>query len=169
MSAVSFMPVTEEHRPLLEGWLAQHHWREWWGEPEEEMRLIYAVEDGEHEPYLACINGVPMAYIQAWWPSQHPDVPWVRDMAITERGIDIAIGDASQLGKGHGTLIIKQFAAKLLAEGASRLVIDPDKRNERAIQCYMKAGFTPFGEHEGDLLMELLPEDFDYGAGYAQN
>ena len=33
----------------------------------------------------------------------------------------------------------------------------------------MKAGFTPYAEADGDLLMELLPEDFDYGAGYAQN
>ena len=166
---VTFIPVTEAHRPLLQGWLQQPHWREWWGEAEEELRLIYAVEDGEHQPFIACINGVPIAYVQCWWPAQHPDVDWVKDMTVTERGIDISIGDASNLGKGLGSLIVKHFAAKLFAEGATRLVIDPDMRNERAIAAYMKAGFTPYAEADGDLLMELLPEDFDYGAGYAQN
>jgi aminoglycoside 6'-N-acetyltransferase len=169
VSAVTFIAVTEEHRPLLRSWVVQPHWQEWWGEPEEELRLIYAIEDGEHQPYLACINDEPVAYIQAWWPSKHPDVGWVRDMPMSERGVDISIGDASQLGKGIGTLVVKSFAAKLFAEGATRLVIDPDKQNTRAIACYSKAGFTAFAEHESDLLMELLPEDFDYGASYAQN
>jgi aminoglycoside 6'-N-acetyltransferase len=155
VSNVTFEPVTEAHRPLLKSWVAQPHWQEWWGEPEEELRLIYAVEDGEHQPYLACVDGEPVAYIQAWWPSQHPEVPWVRDMTMSERGIDISIGDAAQLGKGLGTRIVKAFAAKLFAEGATRLVIDPDKTNARAIACYARAGFTPYGEHEGDLLMEL--------------
>jgi aminoglycoside 6'-N-acetyltransferase len=90
-------------------------------------------------------------------------------MAMTERGIDISIGEASNLGKGYGPLIVKHFAAKLFAEGATRLVIDPDKTNTRAVNAYLKAGFAPYDEYEGDLLMELLPEDFDYGAAYAQD
>jgi aminoglycoside 6'-N-acetyltransferase len=156
---ITFVPVGEEHRALLTGWLAQPHWREWWGEPEEELRLIYAVDEGEHLPFIACVNDQPIAYVQCWWPAQHPDVPWVREMIMTERGIDISIGDAANLGKGFGTLIVKHFAAKLFAEGATRLVIDPDKNNGRAIAAYMKAGFTPYAEFEGDLLMELSPDD----------
>jgi aminoglycoside 6'-N-acetyltransferase len=153
------MPVTEAHRPLLQAWLQQPHWREWWGEPAEELRLIYAVEEGEHLPFIACINGEPLAYIQCWWPAAHPDVPWVQDMTITERGVDISIGEFANLGKGYGTRIVKAFAAKLFSEGATRLVIDPDKNNARAIAAYMKVGFTPYAEADDDLLMELLPED----------
>jgi aminoglycoside 6'-N-acetyltransferase len=156
---ISFVPVTEIHRTLLQSWLVQPHWREWWGEPEEELAMIYAVEQGEHLPFIACVNGEPVAYVQCWWPAQHPDVPWVREMTMTERGIDISIGDAADLGKGLGTMIVKAFAQKLFAEGATRLVIDPDKNNARAIAAYIKAGFTPYAEADGDLLMELLPED----------
>jgi aminoglycoside 6'-N-acetyltransferase len=162
LSVVTFIPVAEKHRALLQSWLVQPHWREWWGEPEEELRLICAVEAGEHLPFIACVRGEPIAYIQCWWPAQHPDVPWVQDMAITERGIDISIGDAANLGKGFGALIVKHFAAKLFAEGATRLVIDPDKNNGRAIAAYMKAGFTPYAEFEGDLLMELSPEEMQW-------
>jgi aminoglycoside 6'-N-acetyltransferase len=168
-AAVTFVALTEEHRPMLLRWLSTPHAQQWWGEPQEELRLIYAIEDGEHEPFIACINDEPMAYIQAWWPTQHPDFPWQHGMTSTTRGIDITIGEETNLGKGLGTLIVKHFAAKLFAEGATRLIIDPDKTNNRAIAAYMKAGFTPYDEYESDLLMELLPEDFDYGAGYAQD
>lgn len=148
-------------------WLATPHVQEWWGDVQSEIDLIYD-DKGEHEPFIACVNDTPIAYIQAWWPTQHPDLPWQDGMTPTTRGIDVTIGEVENLGQGFGSLIIKHFAAKLFNEGATRLIIDPDKTNTRAVQAYQKAGFTAYDEYEGDLLMELLPEDFDYGAGYAQ-
>jgi RimJ/RimL family protein N-acetyltransferase len=155
---ITFEPVTEEHRSLLQGWLLQPHWCEWWGEPAEELAMIYAVDQGEHLPFIACVNGEPIAYIQCWWPAQHPEVPWVQNMSKTERGIDISIGDAFNLGKGFGTMILKAFATKLFAEGATRLVIDPNKYNKPAVAAYSKAGFTVFEEVNDHLLMQLLPD-----------
>jgi aminoglycoside 6'-N-acetyltransferase len=172
MPAVEFFPVNESHRDLLRHWLSQPHARAWWGETEEELALIFD-DKGEHEPFIACIDGNPAAYIQAWWPSKHPDLPWQHGMTRTTRGIDIMIGDAVNLGKGYGPLIIRQFVAKLISEGATRLVIDPDSANTRAVRSYSKAGFTPYDDYrEADggitLLMELLPESFDHRAGSAQ-
>lgn len=164
--AVNFVPVTAEHRGLLSQWLSTLHAQEWWGDPDEELALIYG-DRGEHEPFLACINGEPVAYIQAWWPSEHPDLQWQHGMPKRTRGIDITIGLPENLGKGLGPLILKQFAARLFGEGAMRIVIDPDCRNERAIAAYLKAGFTPYDTFETDngtdLLMELLPQDLSYG------
>jgi aminoglycoside 6'-N-acetyltransferase len=171
LNAITFMPVTDAHRPLLLRWLSSPHAQEWWGNPQEELELIY---DGkvEHQPFLACINDEPIAYIQAWWPSKHPDLPWQHAMTPTTRGIDITIGDEKNLGKGYGSHFIKHFAAKLFAEGATRLIIDPDISNDRAVSAYMKAGFTPYETYatsDGtDLLMEMFPEDLDYGHGHAQ-
>jgi aminoglycoside 6'-N-acetyltransferase len=166
---ITFEPVTEAHRTLLKNWLVQPHWQEWWGAPDEELEQIYAVEQGEHLPFIVCVDGQPVAYIQCWWRGKHPEVPWVKNMNPAERGIDISIGDAAHLGKGYGTRIIKHFAAKLFAEGATRLVIDPDKRNARAIAAYANAGFTPFTEAGNDVVMELLPENFDSDAASAQD
>jgi aminoglycoside 6'-N-acetyltransferase len=165
MPPVEFIPVTEAHRDLLRHWLSQPHAQAWWGEVEEELVLIYDGK-GEHEPFIAAINGRAIAYVQAWWPSQHPDLPWQHGMTRSTRGIDVTIGAYDDLGKGYGPLIVKHFAAKLFSEGATRLIIDPDKTNTRAVNAYLKAGFTPYDEYEGDLLMELVPEDFDYGSGY---
>lgn len=171
MTSVVFLPVTEAHRELLRQWLSTPHAREWWGDPEEELALIYDGK-GEHEPFLASVEGEPVAYVQAWWPSHHDDLPWQHGLDEGTRGIDITIGPEVMLGCGLGPLILRHFAAKLFSEGARRLVIDPDIRNTRAISAYMKAGFTPYDtwEQDGqtDLLMELVPDDFDYGSGYGQ-
>jgi aminoglycoside 6'-N-acetyltransferase len=147
---------------MLMRWLSTPHAQEWWGEPEDELRLIYAVEEGEHEPFIACVNGQPIAYIQAWWPAKHSAVPWAKNLSPSTRGIDITIGEPENLGRGLGSLIVRHFAAKLFADGATRLIIDPDATNERAIAAYMKAGFTPYDEVDGDLLMELLPSDLEW-------
>jgi aminoglycoside 6'-N-acetyltransferase len=161
MTLVTFIPLKEEHRPLLMKWLSQPHAQEWWGDVQEEIALIYDGK-GEHEPFIACVNDEPIAYVQAWWPSRHPDLPWQHQMTPTTRGIDITIGEEKNLGKGLGTLIVKNFAAKLFSEGATRLIIDPDISNERAAAAYIKAGFAPYDTHvseEGtDLLMEMFDE-----------
>lgn len=153
---------------MLLQWLSTPHAQEWWGDASEELALIYDGK-GEHEPFIACINGEAIAYVQAWWPTMHPDLPWQNDLPMGTRGIDITIGASENLGKGLGSLIVKHLAAKLFSEGATRLVIDPDCRNERAIAAYLKAGFTPYDVYEtadgSDLLMELLRSDMDYARG----
>jgi aminoglycoside 6'-N-acetyltransferase len=170
-SLVTFIPVTEVHRPLLRSWLSQPHTQEWWGDVDEEIELIYD-DKGEHDPFIACVNDEPIAYIQVWRPSKHPDLPWQHKMTSTTRGIDITIGDDRNLGRGFGSMIVKAFAAKLFSEGATRLIIDPDISNERAAAAYIKAGFTPYdtyvNEAGTDLLMEMFAEDFEYGASNAQ-
>ena len=57
------------------------------------------------------------------------------------RGIDQFIGEADMLGRGHGSAFIRAFIDRLLANGAPRIVIDPDPANARAIRAYEKAGF----------------------------
>jgi aminoglycoside 6'-N-acetyltransferase len=141
-SEVTFISVTEEHRTMLFDWLSRPHVQQWWGDAAEEIELIYD-DKGEHEPFIACFDDEPVAYIQAWWPSKHPDLPWQHKMTGDTRGIDLTIGDEENLGKGYGSMIVKAFAAKLFAEGAKRLVIDPDSTNERAKKAYMKARFVP--------------------------
>ncbi len=163
MPTVRFIPLEESHRPLLLTWLSTPHAQEWWGNPEEELALLFD-DKGAHEPFIAEVASEPIAYIQSWMPSQHPGLPWQHQMTPTTRGIDITIGDAKNLGIGLGSLIVKHFAARLFSEGATRLIIDPDMRNERAVKSCMKVGFTPFDTYESDLLMELLPADFDYGS-----
>jgi aminoglycoside 6'-N-acetyltransferase len=166
-SDVTFEPLSLRHRPLLVTWTAQPHVKEWWSEADDDIDSFF--EPAEHSPYIAYVSSEATAYIQSYPPSPLPKYAWQNALPPSARGIDLFIGPPDKIGKGIGTRIIRAFAAKLFAEGATQVVIDPDKRNARAVAAYLKAGFTPFDEYDGDLLMQLLPEDFDYGSGYEQN
>ncbi len=45
------------------------------------------------------------------------------------------------IGRGHGSAFIRAFVDDRLAQGAPRIVTDPDPENPRAIRAYEKAGF----------------------------
>lgn len=154
---------------MLTNWLSIDSSQEWWGNPAEELRLIFEGErTGESRGFIAHHSDHgPFAYIQCWDPSRVPDhlvdeEPWVRDQAAGTLGVDITIGVPTLLGKGLGSQTVRAFGDLLFAEGTPRLIIDPDARNTRAVRAYEKAGFTRFNSHTNadgsiTLLMERLP------------
>lgn len=115
-------------------------------------------------PYIAHLGDRPVGFVQSyvamdsgngWWEGYH-------DPSV--RGMDLFIGNAEDLGRGLGTALVSQFADYLFRDPAvTRIIIDPDPRNIRAIRCYARAGFTRVGEirtPDGPaLLMELKRPD----------
>ena len=140
-----FDPLDTSHFEMLGQWLAQPHVRQWWGHPDEEMELIReGFDNGEVEAFVAQVDGQPVAYVQSWRPANYDEVAWSGLVGDGTIGVDIFIGPTEAVGKGFGALIVEAFARKLLAEGAPRVIIDPDAENEGAIRAYTKAGFVPF-------------------------
>lgn len=166
-----FVPVTLADRPMLIEWLSLPDSRKWWGDPEDEIRLIYEGEEtGESSGYIVHDpEHGPFAYIQSWPCDAQPaeaiaDEPWVADQLPGTLGIDITIGKPNMLGKGLGSQAVRAFCKKLFAEGAPRLLIDPDAENLRAVRAYEKAGFVRFNHFTNPdgavtLLMEMFPPE----------
>lgn len=163
-----FVPIKKDDAPLLRRWLGMPHAQEWWGDPDEEIKLIYDGErTGESKGFMAHRGGKPFAYIQCWPCDAQPDkaivdAPWIRDQTPGTWGVDITIGEPTLLGNGLGSMTVAAFADKLFAEGIPRLIIDPDQDNKRAVRAYEKAGFTAFDTHTHNdgsvtLLMERFP------------
>ena len=64
-----FRAATEDDLPLLAGWLAEPHVREWWGEPDEALaELKDVMEQDSVEPLIVELNGKPIAYLQCYDP-----------------------------------------------------------------------------------------------------
>ncbi len=153
----TFTRVTPQDLPMIRAWLEEPHVRRWWGDPAEQIALIAGDLD---EPtmgcYLAAFEGRPFAYVQCWLT--HPYSVYL-DQPPGTRGIDPFIGVPELVGKGHGASFVGAFARGLLADGASRVIIDPDPRNEQAIRAYARAGFGPLGERdtsEGRVLLMAM-------------
>ena len=72
---------------------------------------------------------------------------------IRVRGIDQLLANASQLGKGLGTKLVRALVELLFNDPeVTKIQTDPSPSNLRAIRCYEKAGFerqgtvtTPYG------------------------
>ena len=44
--AISFVPVSAQHDPLIAAWLRAPHRRAWWGDPDEELGFIRDMVEG---------------------------------------------------------------------------------------------------------------------------
>lgn len=149
--SVHFEPLAREYFPMLRTWLSEPNVREWWGEPEHELRLMdyFLTSDTDHG-FVVHVDAEPIGYIQNWTPRDYvDDEPWAHDLPQQTIAIDVFMAP-NQSGKGLGPTVIRAFCAKLFDEGATYLVIDPDAKNTRAISAYGKAGFKPLREYRTD-------------------
>jgi len=135
-----FRPITPGDLPLIRLWLALPHVREWWGDPEEQYRLVSGdLDEPAMDQHIVSSAGNPFAYLQCYdltaWNSGFGPQPQ------GTRGIDLFIGEPDMIEHGHGSAFIRAFADDRLQQGAPRIVTDPDPANFRAVRAYEKAGF----------------------------
>ena len=168
---ISFRPVIENDLPLLSAWIGEPHWQAWWGEVEEEIGYIKDMLDGRDttRPFIFQVNGEDTGYIQVWsiadqialgWDCKEP---WLNMVPGDSVGVDLSIGSAAHLAKGIGTKALKAFVQKLRDEGYQKILIDPERTNLRAVQCYRKAGFEEIesllGKTGACLIMEHTKQE----------
>ncbi len=136
-----FVPMTAGDLPMIRLWLATPEVVEWWGDPDEQFAIVSGdLSEPAMEQFVVTADGQAFGYIQSFdlkaWPDdafrEHPD---------GTRAIDQFIGDPDMINHGHGSGFIRAFADQLFANGAPRVITDPDPDNARAIRAYEKAGF----------------------------
>jgi RimJ/RimL family protein N-acetyltransferase len=148
VSAFRFEPFTEADRPLLLDWLSRPHVSEWWEGPYDADRVQAEFPDPDPKvaQYLAHHGGRPVGFIQSYVVAGAGGGWWEGERDPGARGIDQFLADAADLGKGLGTRMIAAFVARLFADPAvTKIQIDPDPANARAIRCYEKVGFECVG------------------------
>ncbi|WP_420967856.1 GNAT family N-acetyltransferase [Bradyrhizobium sp. B120] len=139
-----FRPMTTADLPQIKQWLALPHVREWWGDPAEQYALVSGdLDEPAMDQFIVAADGNDFGYIQCYdltaWNSgfgKQPD---------GTRGIDLFIGAPDMVAGGHGSALIRAFVDDRLAQGAPRIVTDPDPANARAVRAYAKAGFREAG------------------------
>ena len=135
-----FRPMTTADLPMIKHWLALPHVREWWGDPAEQYALVSGdLDEPAMDQFIVSAGGSDFGYIQCYdltaWNSGFGAQP------AGTRGIDLFIGEPGMIERGHGSGLIRAFVDDRLAQGAPRIVTDPDPANPRAIRAYEKAGF----------------------------
>jgi RimJ/RimL family protein N-acetyltransferase len=140
---ISFARFAERDAPLMHHWLRRPHVAAWWHDPPSLEEIVSEYVTGPTvDPYIVHFDGRPIGFIQSyvaattgdgWWPE-------ITDPGVV--GIDQFIGEASLVGQGIGTAMVRAFVARLFDDSRVTMVqVDPHPDNARAIRCYEKAGF----------------------------
>lgn len=93
------------------------------------------------EQLIAELDGRPIGFVQIIDPAREDGHYW-GDVPDGLRALDIWIGEADALGRGHGTAIMRQALARCFGEpSVEAVLIDPLADNVRAHRFYERLGF----------------------------
>ena len=139
--------MTEHDLAMLYEWLNRSHIVEWWGG--EEARPTLADVQEQCKRFSARVrhsihcNAEWRAdcYAQSYVALGSGDGWWEEETDPGVRGIDQSLANASQLGKGLGTKLVRALVELLFNDPeVTKIQTDPSPSNLRAIRCYEKAG-----------------------------
>ncbi len=152
--SVTLRLMIEHDLAMLYEWLNRSHIVEWWGGEEarptladvQEQYLPSVLAQESVTPYIAMLNGEPIGYAQSYVALGSGDGWWEEETDPGVRGIDQLLANASQLGKGLGTKLVRALVELLFNDPeVTKIQTDPSPSNLRAIRCYEKAGFERQG------------------------
>jgi RimJ/RimL family protein N-acetyltransferase len=152
MDGISFRPLAHDDLRRLCNWVNRPHVAEWWDAPGtiEEIKREYLpviTDASSTRAYIACRGHEPIGFIQSYVVMGSGDGWWEDERDPGARGIDQFLVDGSRLSQGIGTAMIESFVAQLLQDPkVTKVQADPAPTNQRAIRCYIKAGFRPVRE-----------------------
>jgi aminoglycoside 6'-N-acetyltransferase len=177
LAAYSFVPLDEADLGLVRRWLLEPHVRRWWDDGSSPPYPDGDLDDyrdalAGHDPtyrYIARIDGRPAGLIQHYRIADDAEYAAALDLGEEAIGVDLFIGDAALLGKGHGPRMLTAFLRNVAFpfHRIDACVIGPSVNNSAAIRAYEKAGFRPLkvvrvpGEPDPEYLMRITRAELD--------
>lgn len=133
---------------LLYAWVTEERAQFWGmnGYTREEVHETYTFLDGlpTHHAFLAVLGGRPAALFQTYEPEADP-LGECYDVQPGDHGVHLLIGPAQggqPVPHFSSSLIIALISYILTDPGRRRIVVEPDARNERAIERLRRVGFV---------------------------
>ncbi len=169
----------EEDYRLMARWLSDERVLEFYEGRDKAFNLETVIEKfspralGEDRvvPCFILYGNRPIGYIQYYPVSESEGAEFGLETAEKGYGVDLFIGEPELWGRGIGTRALSALVGYLFGElGSSRVFIDPQASNQRAIRSYEKCGFRKIrllpkhelheGEYRDIWLMTMNREEF---------
>ena len=154
--AYAFTPLRVKDLELVRGWLLEPHVERWWNDgvktpyPDAEIEEYREAIEGKDPTYryLALLDTRPVGMFQHYRIAD--DAEYAAALALGEDaiGVDLFIGEAELVGRGHGPAMLRQFLRDVAFpfHGIDVCVIGPSVKNVAAIRAYEKVGVRPLRE-----------------------
>jgi aminoglycoside 6'-N-acetyltransferase len=146
---LSLRPMTEEDLPVVDAWLRLPHVARWWtadttAEAEIAKYRDRVRQDGSAatQMLMVTLDSAPVGWCQWYRWADYPAHGEAVGARGGEIGIDYAIGDPAQVGRGVGTEMIAVLVAEIRRDypGAG-ILADPDAANSASRRVLEKNGF----------------------------
>lgn len=140
---VRLLDVTSSDLPLIGRWLREDHVRRYWGEPEENLRLLRDPPSSGSRRAVIEADGRKVGLVLWQHPSRRElDEAGLHDVPESVIDIDIMIGEAAEVGRGVGPAAIRMAAESALADSSVPFVIAATLiENQPSQRAFVKAGF----------------------------
>lgn len=138
---ITLRPATPDDSDTLRRWDEQPHVVASGWDPDWDWDVELARSPDWRDQLIAEIGGRPVGVVQIIDPAREETRYW-GEVPTGFRAIDIWIGEASDLGKGYGTAMMRLALGRCFADpGVSAVLIDPLASNTRAHRFYERLGF----------------------------
>ena len=170
--AITFRPLVTEDLPMMHAWINTTHVAEWWDATPtlEDVSRKYAKRIAGEEPTRSFViecDAHPIGYIQTYRIADYPEYAAQVAPGENAAGVDLFIGDATQISHGTGSGVLTEFLRTIVFadESIDECILGPEIKNQRAIRCYEKVGFRYWktvqipGERAPEYLMRITRSD----------
>jgi RimJ/RimL family protein N-acetyltransferase len=143
---ISFQQVKlEEDLERLHHWHHQAHvipfWKQNFPLPDYKAHLQKLLDDRHQTLFIGHVNGEPMSYWECYWAKDDILADYY-EVDDEDQGIHLLFGPEKFLGKGLALPFLRTMTAFLFQHKAtSKIVAEPDIRNEKMIHIFEKCGF----------------------------
>ena len=148
MTVIELTPVDPQtDAPLIHSWATEPRGR-FWGMGDhtvEDVREVYQFLDGltTHNAYLIRLDGEPGALVQTYQPDADP-VGECYDVQPGDFGLHFMMAPPDKAVPGFTVVMMTVLADFAFRDPAvRRLVVEPDARNDKAIDRMVRFGFEP--------------------------
>jgi RimJ/RimL family protein N-acetyltransferase len=134
----------------IHGWMAAGHvaahWDQAWSTRRWHTELASQLAGSHSRPCVVDLDDEPLAYLEVYRVVRDP-LSAHYQVRPHDLGVHIAIGEPHRCGRGLGTALLRATAEGLLsAEPAcTRIVAEPDDRNDASLAAFARAGFSTVG------------------------
>jgi acetyl CoA:N6-hydroxylysine acetyl transferase len=144
-------PVEPDDLDLLVQWMNDPEVDRFWelaGPAERTATHLAARQAAEHAiPYVGVLAGVPMSYWELYRADLDPLAAYY-EAHEHDGGVHLLLGPEPFRGKGLAAPLLREVVDRMFAEDdrMTRIVAEPDVRNERSIRAFERAGFRRTSE-----------------------